>query len=155
MARAAALGFTPPATLQPQYSLLVRDIEHEIVPASLDAGIGLLPWSPLAGGWLSGKYVRDQPPTGATRLGEDPKRVMEAWEACNADERTWTVLDAVASIAATHQVSASQVALAWLSAQPVWRNDIAASPAAAEEEQVSRSPTEGSNRVTPVSIIRC
>jgi len=118
VARATALGFTPPVTLQPQYNLLVRDIEHEIVPASLDAGIGLLPWSPLAGGWLSGKYVRDQPPTGATRLGEDPKRGMEAWEARNADERTWTVLDAVTSIATTHQVSASQVALAWLSAQP-------------------------------------
>ncbi len=118
VARAAALGFTPPVTLQPQYSLLVRDIEHEIVPASLDAGIGLLPWSPLAGGWLSGKYVRDQPPTGATRLGEDPTRGMEAWEARNADERTWIVLDAVTSIATTHQVSASQVALAWLSAQP-------------------------------------
>ncbi len=118
VARAAALGFTPPVTLQPQYNLLVRDIEHEVVPASLDAGIGLLPWSPLAGGWLSGKYVRDQPPTGATRLGEDPTRGMEAWEARNADERTWTVLDAVTSIAATHQVSASQVALAWLSAQP-------------------------------------
>ena len=118
VARAAALGFTPPVTLQPQYNLLVRDIEHEIVPASLDAGIGLLPWSPLAGGWLSGKYVRDQPPTGATRLGEDPTRGMEAWEARNADERTWIVLDAVTSIATTHQVSASQVALAWLSAQP-------------------------------------
>jgi len=118
VARATALGFTPPVTLQPQYNLLVRDIEHEIVPASLDAGIGLLPWSPLAGGWLSGKYVRDQPPTGATRLGEDPTRGMEAWEARNADERTWIVLDAVTSIATTHQVSASQVALAWLSAQP-------------------------------------
>lgn len=118
VARAAALGFTPPVTLQPQYSLLVRDIEHEIVPAALDAGIGLLPWSPLAGGWLTGKYVRDQPPTGATRLGEDPKRGMEAWEARNANERTWTVLDAVTSIAAAHDASASQVALAWAAAQP-------------------------------------
>jgi aryl-alcohol dehydrogenase-like predicted oxidoreductase len=118
VARAAALGFTAPVTLQPQYNLLVRDIEHEIVPASLDAGIGLLPWSPLAGGWLSGKYVRDQPPTGTTRLGEDPERGMEAWAARDADERTWTVLDAVTSIATAHRVSASQVALAWLSAQP-------------------------------------
>ncbi|MDQ6657832.1 MAG: aldo/keto reductase [Actinomycetota bacterium] len=118
VARATALGFTPPVTLQPQYSLLVRDIEHEIVPASLDAGIGLLPWSPLAGGWLSGKYVRDQPPTGATRLGEDPKRGMEAWEARNANERTWTVLDAVTSIAKAHSASASQVALAWLLGRP-------------------------------------
>lgn len=118
VARAQALGFTPPATLQPQYSLLVRDIEHEIVPACLDAGIGLLPWSPLAGGWLTGKYVRDENPTGATRLGEDPQRGMEAWEARNADERTWAVLDAVTGVAADHGVGAAQVSLAWLLSRP-------------------------------------
>ena len=59
---ARALRLAPPVTLQPQYNLLVRDIEHEIVPACLDAGIGLLPWSPLGGGWLAGKYARDVPP---------------------------------------------------------------------------------------------
>ena len=89
---AKAQGWSAPVTLQPQYSLLVREIESEIVPASLDAGIGLLPWSPLGGGWLSGKYKRDQPPAGATRLGENPKRGMEAWEARNADPRTWDVI---------------------------------------------------------------
>ncbi len=116
--RAAALGLNPPVTLQPQYNLLVRDIEHEIVPAALDSRVGLLPWSPLAGGWLSGKYVRDRTPTGATRLGENPNRGMEAWAARNADERTWSVLDAVAEIAAELDVSAAQVALAWVLAQP-------------------------------------
>ncbi|GHD41496.1 aldo/keto reductase [Mycetocola manganoxydans] len=118
VAVASASSFTAPVTLQPQYNLLVRDIEHEIVPAALDAGIGLLPWSPLAGGWLSGKYERDVPPTGSTRLGENPKRGMEAWEARNANERTWRVLDAVAEIADAHSASASQVSLAWLGAQP-------------------------------------
>jgi aryl-alcohol dehydrogenase-like predicted oxidoreductase len=111
-------GWAPPVTLQPQYSLLVRGIEHEIVPAALDASIGLLPWSPLGGGWLSGKYTRDTLPTGATRLGEDPKRGMEAWDARNAEERTWQIVDAVAAVASAHSVSPSQVALAWLSAQP-------------------------------------
>lgn len=115
---AKAHGFTPPVTLQPQYNLLVRDIEHEIVPAAMDAGIGLLPWSPLAGGWLSGKYTRDQFPTGATRLGENPKRGVEAWEGRNASKRTWRVVDALAEIAASHQVSSSQVALAWLFERP-------------------------------------
>jgi aryl-alcohol dehydrogenase-like predicted oxidoreductase len=115
---AAAHGWTPPVTLQPQYNLLVRGIEHEIIPAAADAGIGLLPWSPLGGGWLSGKYQRDVAPTGATRLGEDPKRGMEAWEARNSDERTWQVVDAVKSIADAHGASSSQVALAWLLAQP-------------------------------------
>jgi len=115
---AKANGYQPPVTLQPQYNLLVRDIEHEIVPAALDANIGLLPWSPLAGGWLSGKYKRDEVPTGATRLGENPKRGMEAFEARNAQERTWHIIEAVASIAKAHGVSSAQVALAWLAAQP-------------------------------------
>ena len=57
---ARALNMAEPVTLQPQYSLLAREIEWEIVPAVLDAGLGLLPWSPLGGGWLSGKYQRDQ-----------------------------------------------------------------------------------------------
>lgn len=115
---AEAHGFTPPVTLQPQYSLLVRDIEHEVVPASLDAGIGLLPWSPLAGGWLTGKYTRDVEPSGATRLGENPQRGMEAWEARNADPRTWRVLDVLKKVADDRGVSQSQVALAWLAGRP-------------------------------------
>lgn len=115
---AKAHGWSPPVTLQPQYSLLVREIESEIVPASLDAGIGLLPWSPLGGGWLSGKYKRDEPPAGATRLGENPARGMEAWQARNDDDRTWQVIGAVEKIAADHGVTASQVALAWLADRP-------------------------------------
>src|SRR5690349_1587012 len=115
---ARAMNIAGPVTLQPQYSLLVREIESEIVPASLDAGIGLLPWSPLGGGWLSGKYRRDQAPQGATRLGENPKRGMEAWEARNADPRTWEIVDAVHAIAEGHNVSDAQVALAWLAEQP-------------------------------------
>lgn len=122
LAKAAVLaqqhGWNVPVTLQPQYNLLVRGIEHEIVPAALDAGIGLLPWSPLGGGWLTGKYRRDVPPTGTTRLGENPERGMEAWQRRNANERTWQIIDTVTGIADAHGVSASQVALAWVSAQP-------------------------------------
>jgi aryl-alcohol dehydrogenase-like predicted oxidoreductase len=115
---ARANGFTPPVTLQPQYSLLVREIESEIVPASVDASIGLLPWSPLAGGWLTGKYRRDADPTGATRLGENPERGMEAWEPRNKQERTWRILDTVEEIAKAKGVNQAQVSLAWLEAQP-------------------------------------
>jgi len=111
-------GYSVPVTLQPQYSLLVREIEAEIVPAVLDAGMGILPWSPLGGGWLTGKYSRDTAPTGSTRLGENPARGMEAWEKRNAEERTWRIVDAVTGLAAERGVNASQVALAWVAAKP-------------------------------------
>jgi aryl-alcohol dehydrogenase-like predicted oxidoreductase len=104
-------------TLQPQYSLLAREIEWEIVPAAADAGLGLLPWSPLGGGWLSGKYRRDQRPAGATRLGEDPGRGMEAYDRRGTD-RTWHVIDAVQKVAEDRGVSMSEVAIAWVTARP-------------------------------------
>lgn len=115
---AKARGWDLPVTLQPQYSLLVRGIESEIVPAALDAGLGLLPWSPLGGGWLTGKYKRDASPEGATRLGENPERGMEAWKKRNGQERTWAIIDVVLEIAEARGVSASQVALAWVAQQP-------------------------------------
>ena len=114
---ARALGLAEPVTLQPQYSLLVREIEWEIVPAARDAGLGLLPWSPLGGGWLTGKYRRDQRPAGATRLGEDPERGMEAWDRRGTD-RTWNVVDAVQSVAEGRGISMAEVALAWVTARP-------------------------------------
>jgi aryl-alcohol dehydrogenase-like predicted oxidoreductase len=148
---AAAHGWAAPVTLQPQYNLLVRDIEHEVVPAALDAGVGLLPWSPLAGGWLSGKYQRDVSPTGATRLGENPTRGMEAWEARNADERTWRVLDAVADVAAAHDVSSSQVALAWLAAQPAVTSVILG---ARTTEQLADNLAAADLDLTPDELVR-
>src|SRR5215469_527582 len=114
---AQALNVPGPVTLQPQYSLLVREIEWEIVPAALDAGVGLLPWSPLGGGWLSGKYQRDVRPTGATRLGEDPGRGMEAYDRRGTD-RTWKIIDVVRNIATRRGVSMAEVAVAWVAAQP-------------------------------------
>src|SRR3954470_19787613 len=114
---ARALGLNEPVTLQPQYSLIVREIEWEIVPAALDVGMGLLPWSPLGGGWLSGKYKRDQRPTGDTRLGEDPGRGMEAWDR-RGNERTWQIIDAVEGIAEGRVVPMSRVALAWVTGRP-------------------------------------
>ena len=114
---AQALNVPGPVTLQPQYSLLVREIEWEIAPAALDAGVGLLPWSPLGGGWLSGKYQRDVRPTGATRLGEDPGRGMEAYDR-RGTERTWKVIDVVRNIATRRGVSMAEVAVAWVTARP-------------------------------------
>jgi aryl-alcohol dehydrogenase-like predicted oxidoreductase len=67
---AAFRGLAQPVTLQPQYNLLVREIEWEIVPACRANGLGLLPWSPLGGGWLTGKHRRNERATGNSRLEE-------------------------------------------------------------------------------------
>lgn len=112
-------GWSVPVTLQPQYNLLVRELEWEIVPACEANGLGLLPWSPLGGGWLTGKYSADARPTGATRLGENPEFGMEAYSRRSSLERTWDVVDAVRSVAEGRGITMAQVALAWLLAQPV------------------------------------
>jgi aryl-alcohol dehydrogenase-like predicted oxidoreductase len=112
------LGLAPIVTLQPQYNLLQRGIEFELTQVCVNERIGILPWSPLGGGWLSGKYQRDSPPTGRTRLGEDPGRGMEAYARRNPEERTWRVIDAVRSVAEGRGVSMARVALAWLVDRP-------------------------------------
>lgn len=115
---AEAAGLTIPVTLQPQYNLLAREIEWEIIPAARANGLGLLPWSPLGGGWLTGKYTRDERPAGATRLGEDPDRGVEAYDRRSRQQRTWDVVDAVGDIAADRGASMAQVALAWVRDRP-------------------------------------
>jgi aryl-alcohol dehydrogenase-like predicted oxidoreductase len=111
-------GLARPVTLQPQYNLLVREIEWEIVPACESTGLGLLPWSPLGGGWLTGKYRRDERPAGATRLGEDPDRGVEAYDRRSPRQRTWDVIEAVEAVARGRGVTMAQVALAWLADRP-------------------------------------
>jgi aryl-alcohol dehydrogenase (NADP+) len=106
-------GWAPVVSLQPQYNLLTRDIELEVVPVCLEENIGLLPWSPLGGGWLTGKYSAYERPAGATRLGVDPDRGVEAYELRNNDH-TWRVVEAVRIVAAERGVTMSQVALNWV-----------------------------------------
>jgi aryl-alcohol dehydrogenase-like predicted oxidoreductase len=115
---ACHLGLSPIVTLQPQYNLLARDIEWEIIPVCTNEAVGVLPWSPLAGGWLTGKYRRDEAPTGATRLGENPQRGVEAYDRRSSSERTWDVVAAVEKIAGDRGVPMAQVALAWLHDRP-------------------------------------
>jgi aryl-alcohol dehydrogenase-like predicted oxidoreductase len=110
-------GYAPIASLQAQYNLLGRHIELELVPQVLEDGLGLLPWSPLGGGWLSGKYRRDDRPTGATRLGEDPARGIEAYDPRNT-ERTWHIIDEVTAVGEAHGASPAQAALNWVRRRP-------------------------------------
>jgi len=98
-------------SLQMYYSVAGRDIEREIVPLANDQKLAIMPWSPLAGGFLSGKYSREnEKPDGARRATLDFPPVER--------ERLWRVLDVMRPIAADHLVSVAQVALAWLLAQP-------------------------------------
>jgi len=99
-------------TLQAQYSLLVRDLEREHVPLCRDEGIGILPWSPLAGGFLTGKVLRGKLPEAGTRLGE--KERFPRYDV----ERNWNILDAVRSIARETGASPSAVSIAWLLSRP-------------------------------------
>ena len=114
---AQAGGHPVPVVVQPQYNLLERGIEIEVLPCCLEAGIAITPWSPLGGGWLTGKYRADTRPSGATRLGEDPDRGVEAYDRRNT-EHTHAVLDVLRSIAARHDRPPAHVAIAWLLSRP-------------------------------------
>ena len=115
---ADARGLSRPVTLQPQYNLLARAIEWEIVPACQAEGLGLLPWSPLASGWLTGKYRRGESARDGTRLAENADEGMRIWNDRSHLERTWQVLDAVREVAAGRDASMGQVAIAWVLARP-------------------------------------
>jgi aryl-alcohol dehydrogenase-like predicted oxidoreductase len=94
-------------------SLHDRSAEYEIVPSAIDQGLGLLLWSPLAGGLLSGKYRRDQPPPSGSR------RADGAHEPPVYDEdKLYDTIEVLVAIAERHQVSPARVALAWLLARP-------------------------------------
>lgn len=104
---------------QYQYSLVTRDIEYEFTDLCLSEGIGLTPWGPLGGGFLSGKYKRGQKPTDAQegRIAVTPNAHEEAWERRNT-ERNWRIVDAVGQIAENRGATYPQIALAWLRMQP-------------------------------------
>ncbi len=99
---------------QPHYSLLHRDeFERELAAACLDQGVGVIPYSPLAAGFLTGKYTRTNKSPDSTRSdGGLIQRLL-------ADERAFLTLDLLRDIAADHEVHPAQIALAWQLAQPV------------------------------------
>lgn len=99
---------------QMQYSLLCRDIEREIVPFCVSEGLGILPWSPLAGGLLSGKYTRESWPKKARHADKKPTVVPLH----GREEKLFAIVDALQEIAKSRRASPSQVALNWLLSKP-------------------------------------
>jgi aryl-alcohol dehydrogenase-like predicted oxidoreductase len=110
-------GFERFVSLQPQYSLVERHIEYEVLPACREEGLGVIPWSPLGGGFLSGKYRKGEPPPEGTRIAQAAEQHEEAWTR-RATERNWRVLDVVDGVAQETGKSYAQVALNWLLRQP-------------------------------------
>jgi aryl-alcohol dehydrogenase-like predicted oxidoreductase len=108
---ADARNLTKLDTLQAYYSIAGRDLEREIVPLLQDQRVGLLVWSPLAGGLLSGKFSREnQKPEDSRRSAFDFPIVDK--------ERTWRILDVLRPVAEAHGASVATIALAWVLAKP-------------------------------------
>jgi len=104
-------GLEPFVVVQAYYSLAGRDLEDELLPLVLDQGLGLTVWSPLAGGFLSGKFTRG----GAVE--HDARRATLDFPPLDV-EQTYAIVDVLRAIADAHDVTAAQVALAWLLARP-------------------------------------
>src|SRR5271166_4584470 len=100
-------GYARFETVQAYYSIAGRDLEREIVPLVEDQGLGIMVWSPLAGGFLSGKFTRDQ------KGGADSRRTVFDFPPVDK-ERAYDIIDAMAPIARAHDASVARVALAWL-----------------------------------------
>ena len=105
------LGLARYVSLQPHYSMAYRaEFERELEPLCLDQGVGVIPYSPLAGGFLSGKYQRGQSLPNSQRA--------EGIESKYFNDHGWAIIDALTTIAGGHGVPMSQIALAWLLARP-------------------------------------
>ncbi|KAL3847351.1 hypothetical protein ACJMK2_018266 [Sinanodonta woodiana] len=120
------MGLNPVVSLQQQYSLLCRQSEWEEFMVCRNEGIAVLPWSPLKGGLLSGKYKRDETPDPlTTRIGfihTDEKKALSvapAWSKYRDNEEFWKLMDVIGKIAANHGKTIAQVAIRWLLQQDV------------------------------------
>ncbi|WP_119065712.1 aldo/keto reductase [Rubrobacter indicoceani] len=115
--RSELKGYERFVSIQPQYSLVERNIEREVVPACVEEGVGLMPWGPLGGGFLSGKYRRGQEPPEGSRIADAPDELEEAWHRRSV-ERNWRTLDVIEEISSETGKSFPQIALNWLLRQP-------------------------------------
>lgn len=124
-------GWAQFVTCQDHYSLLAREIEDELIPAIRRRKMGLLPYFPLASGFLTGKYTRNNPPPEGTRMATMP-RMADRY----MTEHNWDVVDALAAFAREHGRTLLELAFAWLAAQPTVSSVIAG---ATRPEQIDQN----------------
>lgn len=140
----------PLVTAQMQYSLVCRDIEMDVLPVCKRYGIGLLPWSPLGGGVLTGKYNKDFSGPSESRFGDKPDP-NNAWRNRFVNERNLRIVDAVKAVAAEVNATPSAVAIAWILHQPAvssiivgpksveqWKDNLSACSLSLSETQLDR-----------------
>jgi len=108
-------GWTPFVSLQPEYSLITRDIERELLPLCRAENLAVLPWSPLAGGILTGKYRKDAALPEGTRGGDTEEPITFTYK---LDDRAWAIVEAVRKVAEETGKTAAQVALNWITHRP-------------------------------------
>jgi len=110
--------------LQQQYNLLCREVEFEVTKVANREGIALIPWSPLKGGWLSGKMSRNagSAPAGsrvqATQRDGNKTQANPDWDSMAAREQTWNIIDKLGEIAKANKKNVAQTAIRWLLEQP-------------------------------------
>lgn len=110
-------GWEPLVSLQPQYSIISRDIEVEIVPVCDKFGLGIIPWSPLAGGMLTGKYRRGEDPEGGSRFASSGP-FQQIWRRVVLRDRNFDIVDVVTEEAKGLGVTPLALSLAWNLARP-------------------------------------
>ncbi len=137
-------GYAAPVVTQNPYSLLDRRVEGELVPACLHFGVGMIPYSPLAGGFLTGKYRRGEEPPPGVR-GHANERWQQTW----LQDANFTSLDRLSAFASERGRTVAELAIAWLVAQPVVSSVIIG---ATSPDQVERNVRAADWRLTPDEI---
>lgn len=139
-ALAEARGWTAFVSIQPEYHLLARGIEAELLPFARDQGVGVIPYFPLAGGLLTSKYRRGQPPPPGSRA--ETSRYVQQY----LRDEVFDVLEALEAFARERERGLNELAIAWLLAQPAVATVIAG---ATRPEHVEANACAGDWRLTP------
>lgn len=142
---ADARGLPRFVSTQIYYSLQDRSVEQEILPACLDQGVGVLVWSPLAGGLLSGKYRRDVTPESGRQVGDWDEPLV------HDEDLLWNTIDVLVAVAEERDVSPAQVALAWLLTRPGITSVVIG---ARTDEQLADNLAAATLELTPTEVAR-
>jgi aryl-alcohol dehydrogenase-like predicted oxidoreductase len=137
-------------TLQTKYNLLERQIEQEIVPCCKAHGLGIIPWGPLAGGFLTGKYLKDGPPPASAKEGMPPKAYNTLYKKLITDAN-WEKLAKLEAFAKDCGHKVGELAIGWLLSHP-WVSTVIVG--ATKPEQIQENLNGAAWKMTPEEVAR-